>query len=128
MVPFLSGWGHWVVGIWGGGVSRAPKPKNRVDVQYFFFGASCSCGSKSKARPGHVPHLEILTASIARLQSYIYPNLEILIASIACLQSYIYTPAHQAAALRSLDDPCWDLAGPASNIVYSVFCLGTLAL
>ena len=36
----LSGWGHWVVGIGGGG-SRAPKPKNRVDVQSFFFGASC---------------------------------------------------------------------------------------
>jgi hypothetical protein len=33
----LSGWGHWVVGIGGGGGSRAPKPKNRVDVQYFFF-------------------------------------------------------------------------------------------
>ena len=41
MVPFLSGWGHWVVGIGGGGVSRAPKPKNRVDVQSNFFGASC---------------------------------------------------------------------------------------
>jgi len=27
-------------GFWGGGGSRAPKPKNRVDVQYFFFGAS----------------------------------------------------------------------------------------
>ena len=36
MVPFLSGWGHWVVGRGGGG-SRAPKLKNRVDVQYFFF-------------------------------------------------------------------------------------------
>jgi len=40
MVPFLSGWEHWVVGILGGGGSRAPKPKNGVDVQYFFFGAS----------------------------------------------------------------------------------------
>ena len=38
MVPFLSGWGHWVVGIGGGG-SRAPKPTNWVDVQYVFFGA-----------------------------------------------------------------------------------------
>jgi len=33
----LSGWEHWVVGIGGGGGSRAPKPKNRVDVHYFFF-------------------------------------------------------------------------------------------
>ena len=41
MVPFLSGWGHWVMGIGGGGGSRAPKPKNRVDVHYFFFCASC---------------------------------------------------------------------------------------
>ena len=24
-------------GYWGGGGARAPKPKNRVDVQYFFF-------------------------------------------------------------------------------------------
>jgi hypothetical protein len=38
LVPILSGWGHWVMGIGGGG-SRAPKPKNRVDVH--FFGASC---------------------------------------------------------------------------------------
>jgi len=28
------------MGIWGGGGSRAPKPKSRVDVHYFFFGAS----------------------------------------------------------------------------------------
>ena len=28
-------------GYWGGGGSRAPKPKNRVDVQFIFFGASC---------------------------------------------------------------------------------------
>jgi len=28
----------WVEALGGG--SRAPKPKNRVDVQYFFFGAS----------------------------------------------------------------------------------------
>jgi len=33
-----GGTGWWVLG--GGGGSRAPKPKNRVDVQYFFFGAS----------------------------------------------------------------------------------------
>ena len=36
MVPFVSGWGPWVVGRGGGG-SRAPKLKNRVDDQYFFF-------------------------------------------------------------------------------------------
>ena len=33
----LSGWEHWVVGIGGGGGAWAPKPKNRVDVHYFFF-------------------------------------------------------------------------------------------
>ena len=30
-----GGTGLWVLG--GGGGSRAPKPKNRVDVHYFFF-------------------------------------------------------------------------------------------
>ena len=49
MVPFLSGWGHWVVGIGGGGVSRAPKPKNRVDVQYFFLWRLL--GGVQKTRP-----------------------------------------------------------------------------
>ena len=53
MVPFLSGWGHWVVGIGGGGRQGPPNQKIGLTSNAFFLAPPAGCCTKTYCTDAH---------------------------------------------------------------------------